>query len=84
MPKAPLPRYRITFIGAGAIGFTRKLVADLLAVPEFEGIELAFTGINKRNLETVTRICRADIAANGRKATITAIRTDSVVTFGNC
>jgi len=41
-------------------------------VPEFENIELAFTDINKRNLETVTRICRADIAANGRKATITA------------
>lgn len=72
MPKATTSRLRITFIGAGSIGFTRKLVADLLAVPEFENIELAFTDINKRNLETVTRICRADIAANGRKATITA------------
>lgn len=72
MPKATTSRFRITFIGAGSIGFTRKLVADLLAVPEFEDIELAFTDINKRNLETVTRICRADIAANGRKATITA------------
>jgi len=72
MPKATTSRFRITFIGAGSIGFTRKLVADLLAVPEFENIELAFTDINKRNLETVTRICRADIAANGRKATITA------------
>jgi len=29
------PRFRITFIGAGSIDSIRKLVADLLAVPEF-------------------------------------------------
>ena len=57
--------FRITFIGAGSIGFTRKLVADLLSVPEFANVEFAFTDINERNLETVARICRADISANG-------------------
>lgn len=57
--------FRIIFIGAGSIGFTRKLVADLLTVPEFDSVELAFTDINERNLETVARICREDIRANG-------------------
>jgi alpha-galactosidase len=60
-----MPRKKITFIGAGSIGFTRKLVADLLTVPELRDVELAFTDINARNLETVARICRADLAANG-------------------
>lgn len=64
--------FRIAFIGAGSIGFTRKLVADLLTVPEFHDVELAFTDINQRNLDMVARICRTDIAANGVKATITA------------
>ena len=64
--------FRIAFIGAGSIGFTRKLVADLLTVPEFHDVELAFTDINKRNLDMATRICRTDIAANNLKATITA------------
>jgi len=36
--------------------------------PSFENIELAFTEIIKRNLETITRIGRADIAAKGRRA----------------
>ncbi|AHF90952.1 alpha-galactosidase [Opitutaceae bacterium TAV5] len=66
---------RIAFIGAGSIGFTRKLVADLLAVPEFSGIELAFTDINRRNLDRVARICRADIAANGLGKTVKLVAT---------
>ncbi|RXK56332.1 alpha-glucosidase/alpha-galactosidase [Oleiharenicola lentus] len=57
--------FRIAFIGAGSIGFTRKLVADLLAVPEFAGVELAFTDINRRNLAMVAELCRRDIAHNG-------------------
>jgi alpha-galactosidase len=57
--------FRIAFIGAGSIGFTRKLVADLLAVPDFAGVELAFTDINRRNLAMVAELCRRDIAHNG-------------------
>ena len=57
-------RLRIAFIGAGSIGFTRKLVADLLTVPEFAGVEFAFTDINRRNLNMVAALCRRDIAAN--------------------
>jgi len=62
--------FRVSFIGAGSIGFTRKLVADLLAVPEFSGVELAFTDINEKNLEMVTELCRRDIAHNRLKTKI--------------
>jgi alpha-galactosidase len=63
---------RIAFIGAGSIGFTRRLVADLLTVPEFAGVEFAFTDINRRNLNMVAELCRQDIAANGLKVPIVA------------
>lgn len=57
--------FKITFIGAGSIGFTRGLLRDLLSVPEFGGIEVAFTDINEHNLEMVTRLCQRDIEENG-------------------
>ena len=37
---------KIAFIGAGSVGFTRRLLADILTVPEFHNIEVAFTDIN--------------------------------------
>ena len=64
--------FKIAFIGAGSIGFTRKLVADLLTVPEFADVEFAFTDINSRNLNMVAELCRADIEANGLKTKISA------------
>lgn len=57
--------FKVTFIGAGSIGFTRGLLRDLLTVPEFGGIEVAFHDINARNLEMVTELCQRDIEANG-------------------
>ena len=56
---------KIAFIGAGSIGFTRRLLADILTVPEFRNIEIAFTDINRNNLDMVTRLCQRDIEANG-------------------
>ena len=56
---------KIAFIGAGSIGFTRSLLSDILTVPEFRGIEVAFTDINPMNLDMVTRLCQRDIDANG-------------------
>ena len=44
---------KIAFIGAGSIGFTRRLLADILTVPEFRNIEIAFTDINPDNLRMV-------------------------------
>jgi alpha-galactosidase len=63
---------KVAFIGAGSVGFTRSLVRDLLIVPEFTDMELAFTDISKHNLDMVYQLCKRDIAANGKKARLTA------------
>jgi alpha-galactosidase/6-phospho-beta-glucosidase family protein len=63
---------KIAIIGAGSLGFTRKLVADLLPVPEFSDVEIALTDIDARNLEMVTELCRRDIASNKLKARLTS------------
>ncbi len=62
--------FRITFIGAGSIGFTRKLVADLLSIPEFHDVEFAFTDIDREYLAMVTDLCRRDIEHNESAARI--------------
>ena len=63
---------RIAMIGAGSIGFTRKLMQDILAVPELADTTFAFTDISKRNLDMVTRLCRRDIEANKLPAKVIA------------
>jgi alpha-galactosidase len=62
--------FKIAFIGAGSIGFTRGLLRDMLSVPEFNNIEVAFTDINSHNLEMVTELCQRDIRENGLDITI--------------
>ena len=57
--------FKIAFIGAGSLEFTRGLLKDLLSVEEFHNIQIAFTDINERNLDMVTQICQRDIVANG-------------------
>ena len=65
-------KFKIAFIGAGSIGFTRGLLSDLLAVPEFRNIEVAFMDINPRNLDMVYQLCQRDIEANGLNIKIQA------------
>lgn len=57
--------FKVAFIGAGSIGFTRKLLQDILSVPEFQATEVAFTDINPHNLDMVTQLCQRDIDTNG-------------------
>ena len=64
--------FKATFIGAGSIGFTRGLVRDLLAVPEFKDIELVFMDINPSNLDMVTKLVQRDIDSNGLSIKIKA------------
>ncbi|NLX69445.1 MAG: alpha-glucosidase/alpha-galactosidase [Clostridiales bacterium] len=64
--------FKVAFIGAGSIGFTRQLLQDLLSVEEFRNIEVAFTDINERNLDMVTQLCQRDIDENGLKIKIQA------------
>jgi alpha-galactosidase len=64
--------FKIAFIGAGSIGFTRGLLRDVLSVPEFADIEVAFTDMSKTNLDMVTKLCQRDIDENGLKIKIKA------------
>ena len=56
---------RIAMIGAGSIGFTRRLMRDILAVPELQDTTFAFTDISQANLDMVTRLCQRDIDGAG-------------------
>ena len=64
--------FKIAIIGAGSVGFTRMLVADLFKVPEFADIEIALTDINERNLEMVAEILKRMVKVNKLPAKITA------------
>jgi len=57
--------FKVAFIGAGSIGFTRQLFTDLMSVPEFRNIEVSFTDINRQNLDMVTELCQRDLESNG-------------------
>ena len=58
-------KFKVAFIGAGSVGFTRRLLSDLLTVPEFQDIEVAFTDISQKNLDMVAQLCQRDIEENG-------------------
>lgn len=62
---------QVAVIGAGSLTFTRKLVRDLLAVPEFAEARFAFTDIDRVNLDRAVQLCRKDIADNGLGARVT-------------
>ena len=62
---------KVAMIGAGSIGFTRRLVQDILTVPEFEDTEFAFTDISKRNLDMVYQLVKRDVQANNKPARLT-------------
>ena len=55
---------RIAIIGAGSVGFTQKLVRDILCVPELRETEFALQDISKENLEMVNQLLEKDISAN--------------------
>ncbi|MCL4834464.1 MAG: alpha-glucosidase/alpha-galactosidase [Caldilineaceae bacterium] len=61
---------KIAMIGAGSIGFTRKLMHDILAVPELADTHFAFMDINGANLGMIAQLAQRDIDANQLPATI--------------
>src|SRR5579862_3120845 len=63
---------RIAMIGAGSIGFTRRLLRDILAVPELADTTFAMTDISQANLDMVAQLCRRDIEANKLPAKVEA------------
>src|SRR5690242_2569260 len=64
--------WKIAMIGAGSIGFTRRLMRDILAVPELAETTFAMTDISQQNLDMVAQLCRRDIEANKLPAKIEA------------
>jgi len=63
---------KVTMIGAGSIGFTRRLVQDVLTVPELADTHFALTDISKPNLDMVHQLLKRDVRANGKPAKLTA------------
>jgi alpha-galactosidase len=74
--------FKLAIIGAGSLVFTRTLFTDIMSVPEFRDIEIAFTDINQNNLDKITRLCQRDLEANGIKTRIQAV-TDRREAFKN-
>lgn len=56
--------FKIAFIGARSLVFARTLFTDIISVPEFHNIEIAFTDINPDNLEKTRELCQRDLDAN--------------------
>ncbi len=57
--------FKVAFIGAGSLVFARTLFTDIMSVPEFHNVEIAFTDISPDNLEKVTQLCQRDLDLNG-------------------
>jgi alpha-galactosidase len=64
--------FKIAIIGAGSIGFTKKLVSDILKVAEFADIEIALTDISEKNLDMAQQIIQRIVSANNLPTKITA------------
>lgn len=64
--------FKVAIIGAGSVGFTKKLVSDLFKVPEFADIEIALTDINPHNLDMIRQIIEKIVAVNNLPAKVTA------------
>lgn len=61
---------KIAMIGAGSIGFTRRLVQDILAVPELADSTFSLMDISKENLDRVTQLVKRDIKENNLPAKV--------------
>ena len=63
---------KITFIGAGSFGFTRKLVRDLLSFETLKDSEIALMDINEERLDFAKRACERIVEAGHYPAKVTA------------
>jgi alpha-galactosidase len=63
---------KIAMIGAGSIGFTRRLMQDILAVPELQETHFALVDVSKRQLDMVARLCERDVKGNNLPAKVSA------------
>lgn len=58
--------FKVCVIGAGAIGFTRGIVKDILSIKEFQNtVEFAFFDISAQYLDYTYKLVLKDIESNG-------------------
>lgn len=55
---------KICFIGAGSIGFTQKLIRDILKIPEFNDVTFSLNDISEQNLNLIKQLIEKDISFN--------------------
>ncbi|HOS42422.1 MAG TPA: alpha-galactosidase [Armatimonadota bacterium] len=63
---------KVTFIGAGSLGFTRGLVRDILTFPAMRDAEIALMDVNPQRLDFAQRAAEKIIAQGNYPATVTA------------
>jgi alpha-galactosidase len=63
---------KVAVLGAGSVTFTRRVVRDILCVPELQDAHLAFMDINEHNLSLTEQLCTRDIEHNGVPAVVSA------------
>ncbi|RAP78414.1 alpha-glucosidase/alpha-galactosidase [Paenibacillus montanisoli] len=54
--------FKITFIGAGSLTFTRNFLSDLMTYPEFDGSEICLMDIDEKKLGMMDALARKMIA----------------------
>ncbi|MCA0991359.1 alpha-glucosidase/alpha-galactosidase [Pseudalkalibacillus hwajinpoensis] len=63
---------KVAMIGAGSVGFTRRLMMDILGVKELRDTEFHLMDINEDNLEMTQNLCEKMIQDNNLPAKIVA------------
>jgi alpha-galactosidase len=57
-------KFKVAFVGAGSVEYAEKLLFDILSVPEFQRIDVAFTDIDDKKLSRSAALCQRDIDEN--------------------
>ncbi len=73
---------RITFIGAGSLGFTRELVRDILTFPRLADAEIRLMDIDAERLEFSRRAVERIVALGGYPARVLATMDREVALEG--
>ncbi len=66
---------KITFIGAGSLGFTSELVRGVLTFPLLEDAHISLMDIDEERLDFANESVKKLIAAGNRHASLTALLT---------
>ncbi|WP_194916831.1 alpha-glucosidase/alpha-galactosidase [Catenulispora rubra] len=64
--------FRIVFIGAGSVVFTRQLLHDILSYPELSGVTIALHDIDPERLQVAAALADHAVRTLGAEVTVTA------------